>query len=188
VLTQPQDLWGRGYSDSPADLEHDSRLYASQILLAITSSPLSWTGTSSGSPSGFSLLGYSLGGGIAASFASYFPAMVNSLILVAPAGLIRKKHMSVRSRFLYYMGIVPEALLKWAVKKRLEAGPMYRDENKEKLEAEHEEKLKTQKVGVRTAVQAEVEGEAAYVLPPFFPFLPFSSPLPSAPPSLRPHH
>lgn len=67
------DLWGRGYSDS-SDLPHDSRLYSTAILLAITSSPLPWT------PGGFSLIGYSLGGGIAADFASSFPTIVKSLV------------------------------------------------------------------------------------------------------------
>ncbi|CAG8976646.1 hypothetical protein HYALB_00002162 [Hymenoscyphus albidus] len=39
------DLWGRGYSDASSDLKHDSRLYATQILLAISTSPTSWTGS-----------------------------------------------------------------------------------------------------------------------------------------------
>lgn len=67
------DLWGRGYSDS-VDLPHDDRLYTTEILLALTSSPLAWT------PGGFSLIGYSLGGGIAADFASSFPNIVKSLV------------------------------------------------------------------------------------------------------------
>lgn len=67
------DLWGRGYSDS-VDLPHDSRLYSTEILLALTSSPLAWT------PGGFSLIGYSLGGGIAADFAASSPELVKSLV------------------------------------------------------------------------------------------------------------
>ena len=67
------DLWGRGYSDS-SDLPHDSRLYSTAILLAITSSSLPWT------PSGFSLIGYSLGGGIAVDFTSHFSKMIKSLV------------------------------------------------------------------------------------------------------------
>jgi pimeloyl-ACP methyl ester carboxylesterase len=69
------DLWGRGYSDS-VDLPHDSRLYSTEILLAITSSPLAWT------PGGFSLMGYSLGGGIAVDFAASFPGLVESLVSI----------------------------------------------------------------------------------------------------------
>ncbi len=92
-------------------------------------------------------MGYSLGGGIAANFASYFPNMVRSLVLVAPSGIIRPRHMSGRSRFLYSMGLVPERLVNWIVYRRLKAGPMYRDENK--------------KANVGTVVSAEVEGDAA---------------------------
>jgi pimeloyl-ACP methyl ester carboxylesterase len=109
------DLWGRGYSDSVVDLPHDSRLYTTQILLAITSSPLAWT------PEGFSLIGYSLGGGIVADFASYFPEMVRAVVLLAPAGLLRPQHFSWQSRLLY-SGLLPAGLLERLVKSRLRGG------------------------------------------------------------------
>ncbi|KAL8835218.1 MAG: hypothetical protein Q9170_003414 [Blastenia crenularia] len=80
------DLWGRGYSDTPLDTPHDSRLYAMQIFFALASSPLSWTGTSS---NGFSIIAFSLGAGIAMSFIAHYPYLVNSLILLAPAGILR---------------------------------------------------------------------------------------------------
>lgn len=67
------DLWGRGYSDS-VDLPHDGRLYATQIMIALVSSPLAWT------PGGFSLVGYSLGGGIVVDFAAGFPELVESVV------------------------------------------------------------------------------------------------------------
>ncbi|TVY83988.1 Serine hydrolase-like protein [Lachnellula suecica] len=105
------DLWGRGYSDS-VDLPHDSRLYTSQILLAVTSSPLSWT------PEGFSVIGYSLGGGIAADFAASFPDLVTGLVLLAPGGLIRSRHFGWQSRLLY-SGLLPDSLLERLVRKRL---------------------------------------------------------------------
>ncbi|TVY24882.1 Serine hydrolase-like protein [Lachnellula hyalina] len=108
------DLWGRGYSDS-VDLPHDSRLYTSQILLAITSSPLSWT------PEGFSIIGYSLGGGIAADFASSFPNLVRGLVLLAPSGLIRKNHFGWQSRLLY-SGLLPTSLLETLIRRRLGGG------------------------------------------------------------------
>jgi pimeloyl-ACP methyl ester carboxylesterase len=101
------DLFGRGYSDSP-DLPHDSRLYTTQILLAITSSPISWT------PGGFNVIGYSLGGGIAVDFAVHFPDMVKGLVLLAPSGLIRNHHFGWRSRVLY-SSWVPEAVVLWIV-------------------------------------------------------------------------
>ncbi|KAI9841340.1 MAG: hypothetical protein M1837_000773 [Sclerophora amabilis] len=114
------DLWGKGYSDSPGDLQHDTRLYTTQLLLALATSPLSWTGTGSGR---FSIIGYSLGGGIAASFTSHFPDLVRSLILLAPAGLIRPSRIGNGSRVLYSTGIFPENLLQWFVKRRLTNKP-----------------------------------------------------------------
>jgi pimeloyl-ACP methyl ester carboxylesterase len=108
------DLWGRGYSDS-VDLPHDSRLYATEILLAITSSPLSWT------PEGFSLIGYSLGGGIVADFASSFPDMVKSLVLLAPAGLIRSYHFGWQARLMYTLSL-PTGFVEWIVRRRLSPG------------------------------------------------------------------
>lgn len=71
------DLFGRGYSDSP-DLPHDERLFNSQILCILQN--IGWTKSS--------VIGYSLGGGIASSFASWFPNSIERLILIAPAGLL----------------------------------------------------------------------------------------------------
>lgn len=111
------DLFGRGYSDTAIDLPQDIRLFTTQILLALASSPLSWTGDASG---GFALLGYSLGGGISAAFASHFPYLVNSLVLIAPAGLIRPHHFSRMNRIIYSEGVIPEPILHRAVRKRLQ--------------------------------------------------------------------
>ncbi|KAL2064865.1 hypothetical protein VTL71DRAFT_4005 [Oculimacula yallundae] len=112
------DLFGRGYSDS-VDLPHDTRLYTTQILLAITSSPIAWT------PEGFSLIGYSLGGGIAAEFTVAFPDMVESLVLLAPSGLLRSEHFGWQSRVMY-SGLLPERLVEWIVKGRLGGRPAER--------------------------------------------------------------
>ena len=101
------DLFGRGYSDDPSDLKHDSRLYITQILLAIASSDLAWTGTN-----GFSIIGYSLGGGISAAFTDTFPGLVDSLILLAPSGVVRLKQIAWSSKFLYQAeGVLPEPLM-----------------------------------------------------------------------------
>ena len=112
------DLWGRGYSDTPLYGSHaqcqSNRLFTTSILIALTSSPLPWTGTTS-----FSLIGYSLGGGIAADFTYYFPRMVSSLVLVAPSGLQRSSHISWTSKFLYSERWFPESWLEFLVKRRL---------------------------------------------------------------------
>ena len=53
----------------------------------MASSSLPWIGTGS---DGCTIIGYSLGGGIAMSFAAYFPDVVKSLVLLAPGGILRK--------------------------------------------------------------------------------------------------
>ena len=116
-----QIRFGRGYSDCPADLPQDNRLFTTQILLALASSPISWTGAESGK---FCLTGYSLGGGIAAAFAAYFPQLISSLVLLAPAGLVRDSQVSFQSRLLYERGFVPENVLGYLVGRRLRAGPL----------------------------------------------------------------
>lgn len=109
------DLFGRGFSDNPADLPHDDRLYTTQILIALASSPdLSWTG-----PQAFRLVGYSLGGGIAAHFAAAFPHLVSSLVLLAPAGLIRPESFGTLTRVVFTSGLVPSRLLTWVTRRRL---------------------------------------------------------------------
>ncbi|KAI1844281.1 hypothetical protein JX266_009572 [Neoarthrinium moseri] len=108
------DLFGRGYSDGIGDLPFDTRLFTAQILLVLASSPLSWTGTDA-----ISIVGYSLGGGIAVNFAAAFPHMVASLVLLAPAGLIRPENIGRASRLVFTSGVVPERLLETLTKRRL---------------------------------------------------------------------
>jgi pimeloyl-ACP methyl ester carboxylesterase len=117
------DLFGRGYSDSPADLPLDSRLYSTEILIAITSSPIPWT------PEGFHVMGFSLGGGIAVDFSTSFPSLVKNIVLLAPTGLIRTYHFDWVSRFMYY-GYVPDWVLEWVVERRLRGGPVHRQVSK----------------------------------------------------------
>lgn len=90
-------------------------------MLALTSSPLSWTGAESGK---FSLIGYSLGGGIATAFASYFPHLLSSLVLLAPSGMIRDNQISFSANLLYEGTSLPETLVSYLVRKRLRAGPL----------------------------------------------------------------
>ncbi|KAL2183164.1 alpha/beta-hydrolase, partial [Thermothelomyces heterothallicus CBS 203.75] len=132
------DLFGRGYSDAPADLPYDLRLYTTQVLLALASSPLAWTGTGTGtgtgtssaaadddagaSNAGFHLVGYSLGGGLAVPFARYFAGMLKSVVVIAGGGLIRGEHVGWRSRVLYSAATarwVPDGLVRWFVRRRL---------------------------------------------------------------------
>ena len=112
------DLPGRGYSCTPAPTPHSNRLYTTIILLALTSSPISWTGNGNR----FSLIGYSLGGAIVATFTAYFPSLISSLVLLAPGGLIRKERHTLTNKFLYNTGLLPETVLERIIKSRLKAG------------------------------------------------------------------
>ncbi|MCJ1249815.1 hypothetical protein MMC30_007041 [Trapelia coarctata] len=110
------DLWGRGYSDTPQDLPHDSRLYATQILLAIATSSVSWTGSASG---GFCLVGYSMGGGIAVAFAGFFPQLISSVVLMAPGGLYKSLPAEYHSIPLRLPWIFPSSFIKRFIKRLL---------------------------------------------------------------------
>ncbi|KAI1414752.1 alpha/beta-hydrolase [Hypoxylon sp. FL1857] len=105
------DLFGRGYSDAPNDLDYDARLYVTQILLVLASSKVPWTK--------FNLVGYSLGGALCVSFTRYFPHLVNSLALVANGGLIRPYHVGWQSRLLYSSGLLPEFVVEMLVRRRI---------------------------------------------------------------------
>ncbi|KAM0250559.1 hypothetical protein ACHAQJ_008569 [Trichoderma viride] len=109
------DLFGRGFSDGVGDLPHDERLYTTQILLVLASSPLAWTGNDA-----FRLVGYSLGGGIAVHFATAFPHLVSSLVLLAPAGLINANDFGAMSLFIFKSGFVPERILAYLTRHRLQ--------------------------------------------------------------------
>ncbi|OAA78067.1 C6 and C2H2 transcription factor RegA-like protein [Akanthomyces lecanii RCEF 1005] len=109
------DLFGRGYSDGVGDIPHDARLYVTQMLLALASSPLSWSGDDS-----INVIGYSLGGGIAAHFAGTFPNMVKSLVLLAPAGLIRAERFGRITKFIFSSGVIPERILHGLTSRRLQ--------------------------------------------------------------------
>ena len=67
------------------------------------------------------MIGYSLGGGIAADFAAYFPNLVKGLVLLAPGGLVRKEHFGRQSKLLY-SGWLPNWLRERLVRKRLGGG------------------------------------------------------------------
>lgn len=111
------DLFGRGYSDGVGDLPHDERLYVSQALCVLASSELAWTGQ--GEDEGFHLVGYSLGGGISIHLAAAFQGMVKTLILLAPAGMIREENFGAVAKIIFRSGWVPEGLVEIMTRWRL---------------------------------------------------------------------
>lgn len=118
MLTAPdvKDLWGRGYSDTPLGVPHDARLYGMQVLFAAASSTLSWTGANS---DGFSFIAFSLGGGIAMAFAADFPYLINSIILLAPGGIIRRLPDEYETIFFRHPSLMPFSNLRNLVGKTL---------------------------------------------------------------------
>ncbi len=71
------DLYGRGYSDRPGGAQ-DRQFFLTQLEELLEHQ---------GVTDGITLLGYSMGGSIATCFAAAFPARVDRLILLAPAGM-----------------------------------------------------------------------------------------------------
>ena len=100
-----QDLWGRGYSDvpDPSSDPQDITLFNLALLFAITSSPIPWTGAGNN----FSILGFSLGGAIAVAFTRLFPKLINSIVLLAPAGIIRDVPDEYKSPVLHHPNRFP---------------------------------------------------------------------------------
>jgi len=106
------DLFGRGYSDAPIDVNYDERLFSTQILYALYSSSLEWDR--------FSVVGYSLGGGIAVAFAAHFAHRIESLVLFAPAGLLEVSGLGYLTK-LARGGWVPKAIETWMLGRLLVA-------------------------------------------------------------------
>jgi len=123
------DIWGRGYSDAVADLPYDSRLYITQILIAVGSSK----GAGSWMEEGFVVIGYSFGGGVAADFAVAFEGVVRDLVLLAPSGLVRREGLGWMT--VMNSGLIPDRMLEWVVRKQLVGE-----------ERQREKKLKGEKV------------------------------------------
>ncbi|CAO3667999.1 unnamed protein product [Umbelopsis vinacea] len=91
VLTY--DLWGRGYSDSPASVYNEG-LYMAQLEFLIQQ--VGW------SNSRFNVVGLSLGGAIATSYTSFRSELVKRLILVGPAGLMAKEDVPIYTKLFNY--------------------------------------------------------------------------------------
>ncbi|KAI0083372.1 Alpha/Beta hydrolase protein [Irpex rosettiformis] len=86
------DLYGRGYTDAPLTT-HTTSLYTTQLALLLQYLGPAWGKVS--------VVGISMGGGIAAAFCVQFPHLVTGKVaLLAAAGVIEASDMSRTSRFL----------------------------------------------------------------------------------------
>ncbi|KAK8024446.1 alpha/beta-hydrolase [Apiospora rasikravindrae] len=106
------DYFGRGFSDAPTGINHDTGFYITQILLVLASSEVGWTGKRV-----FHVVGYSFGGALAMALARYCPDLVRSIIFVAPCGLLRRHHVDWKARLLYSDSWLP-MWLRWALLRR----------------------------------------------------------------------
>lgn len=71
------DLFGRGYSDRPRNPQ-DEAFFLRQLDGVLNAT---------GAPETFTLMGYSMGASISVAYASQHPNRIESLILIAPAGM-----------------------------------------------------------------------------------------------------
>lgn len=99
-----EDLWGRYYTYISLDIPDDVRLFSMQIIFAANSSPLSWTGASS---SGFSIIVFSLDGGIAMSFTAHFDNFINQRVLLATGGILLYLREEYESAGFCYPHLAP---------------------------------------------------------------------------------
>lgn len=157
------DLFGRGYSDTPdPDIyRQDMGLWTSQILLALASSRLSWTGTDR-----FTLVGYSLGGGISASFTATHPELVESLVLIASGGLLRPTHIS-RSSKLLYSNLLPSSVVKYFVGRRLRG-----DDSKPTGAQDDDDQLRETPTDPASIAESEIPDHPAHARDSDAPLLP----------------
>ncbi|KAI8803568.1 Alpha/Beta hydrolase protein [Cladochytrium replicatum] len=74
------DVYGRGYSVSPAAGSYTEGFFVAQMLMMLKH--VGWD------KEPIHVVGNSMGGAIVTSFSSHYPEMVKSLTLIAPAGLL----------------------------------------------------------------------------------------------------
>ncbi|KAI8820315.1 Alpha/Beta hydrolase protein [Chytriomyces cf. hyalinus JEL632] len=89
------DLYARGYSSSPG-IQYSATDYATQVKDLLDH--VGWETAS--------VLGYSLGGGIAVAFADLFRERVDDLVLIAPAGLLKDLPVEAKIVLIPFLGTI----------------------------------------------------------------------------------
>ncbi|ORY79882.1 Alpha/Beta hydrolase protein [Protomyces lactucae-debilis] len=115
------DLWGRGYTDVPVGLPMDAAAFSFQLLSVLAH--LGWSDAGVGGGTGYTLVGYSLGGGIVAAFAACYPQGIRQLVMIAPAGLLRASEQSPMRKLVQSHSVpfwLVEGLQSLVVPKKLE--------------------------------------------------------------------
>lgn len=104
------DLYGRGYSDRPEGLQ-DKQFFNTQLDDLLTHLDID---------APLHLIGYSMGGAIAAGFAMAHPGRVQNIVLIAPAGLHLIRTPMIE--FIRHRGILGRWLLLAAYPAQLRRG------------------------------------------------------------------
>ena len=107
------DLWGHGLSQTPL-VPHVPALFHSQILHLL--GHMKW-------PSAH-VVGYSFGGATATSLTAYHPEVVESLVIIAPAGLFRSDSLTQEDGLLRRGGPGMEEDARDWVLNFIEGGPL----------------------------------------------------------------
>lgn len=84
-----------------------------QIALALRSSPIPWTGEE------ISIVAFSLGAPIALAFAAKYPSSIRSLVLLGPAGLLRKLPEGYDDRLMRRHQVAPPEAVREKVRQIL---------------------------------------------------------------------
>ncbi|KAJ5948131.1 valacyclovir hydrolase [Penicillium verhagenii] len=100
------DLWGHGLSDTPV-VPHTPELFHT-LLLALMEE-LGWADAH--------VVGYSFGASTTASFVARYPSRVSSMVLVAPAGLVRSAQFDEveRGYLVGGEGVDEDAAREWGI-------------------------------------------------------------------------
>lgn len=104
------DLYGRGRSGRPSNVEHTTALFTDQLNELLGKLNLN--------EQKLNIVGYSMGGAIAASFVANRLNNVERLLLIAPAGMVVR--FPVFRYILRNMPLLDDRLLKAVLPKRLE--------------------------------------------------------------------
>lgn len=146
------DLWGHGLSQTPL-VPHVPALFHFQILHLL--SHMKW-------PSAH-VVGYSFGGATAVSLTAFHPEVVDSLAIVAPAGLLRSDNLTQAEDLLIRGGpSVEEAARDWILN-FVEGGPLAVPENWK--ERAHRGELVSE--AIRSWERVEHKGHVASVVAMF---------------------
>lgn len=103
-------MYGRGLSDG-TKAKHDAKLYTDQAKEVLEA--FGWT-------KDITVVGYSMGGGIAVHLNKAYPDLIKNLVLLAPAGMIRHRTLGLE-KFVVFT-ILPTRAQRYFIRKSFQQG------------------------------------------------------------------